>query len=75
MPRSCKICGKTSVAGIAYKRRGMAVRKGGAGQKIVGKTKRRFSPNLQRVKANINGSVKRVNVCVKCIKTSKVTKA
>jgi len=53
----------------------MAKKKGGAGQKITGITKRRFLPNLQVVKAMINGSPKRVRVCTKCIKAGKVLKA
>ncbi|MDD3374619.1 MAG: 50S ribosomal protein L28 [Candidatus Omnitrophica bacterium] len=75
MAKSCEICGKTSIAGRKYKRRGMAVRKGGAGQKIVGKSPRRFSPNLQSVKIVLKNSTKRTSVCTKCIKAGKITKA
>ena len=32
-------------------------------------------PNLQSVKANLNGTVKRINVCTSCIKANKVQKA
>ena len=39
------------------------------------KTKKRSLPNLQRVRASVNGSVKRVKVCTRCIKAGKVTKA
>lgn len=53
----------------------MVKRKGGAGSKIVGKDLRRFLPNLQSVKAKVNGTTKRINVCVKCLKAGKVTKA
>ncbi|MBU4123884.1 MAG: 50S ribosomal protein L28, partial [Nanoarchaeota archaeon] len=52
----------------------MAKRKGGAGQKITGKTKRRFLPNLQRVRALVNGKPKRIRVCTKCLKAGKVLK-
>ena len=38
-------------------------------------TKRRFNPNLQSVRALVNGSVKRVKVCTTCIKSGKVVKA
>ena len=75
MAKTCEICGKTAVAGRKYKRRGMAVRKGGAGQKIVGKSPRLFIPNLQKIKIVLKGTVKRANVCVKCIKAGKITKA
>jgi len=75
MAKTCEICGKGSIPGNKYKRRGMIRRKGGAGSKIVGKTLRRFLPNLQRVKAVINGTAKRIYVCTKCLKAGKVTKA
>jgi large subunit ribosomal protein L28 len=75
MPKSCAITGKTAMKGIDYKRRGMAKRKGGAGSKIVGKTIRRFKPNLQRVKARINGTVKRIYVTAKALKSGLVEKA
>jgi len=53
----------------------MAKKKGGAGQKITGLTKRRFLPNLQAVKAIVNGKAKRIRVCTKCLKAGKVKKA
>ena len=75
MSKVCHVCGKGPRSGRSIKRRGMAKKKGGAGQKITGITKRRFLPNLQVVKAMINGSPKRVRVCTKCIKAGKVLKA
>ncbi|HHV20945.1 MAG TPA: 50S ribosomal protein L28 [Propionibacterium sp.] len=36
------------------------------------KTKRRWNPNIQRIKAVVNGSAKRVNVCTSCLKAGKV---
>jgi large subunit ribosomal protein L28 len=39
------------------------------------RTKRRWSPNIQRVRALVGGSKKRVNVCVACLKAGKVTRA
>ena len=38
-------------------------------------TKRRWNPNLQAVKALINGNAKRIRVCTSCIKSGKVQKA
>ena len=38
-------------------------------------TKRRFDPNLQRVRMLVNGSPKRAYVCTRCLKSGKVTKA
>ncbi|MDP8266056.1 MAG: 50S ribosomal protein L28 [Candidatus Aceula meridiana] len=75
MAKICEICGKTATAGRRYKRRGMAVRKGGAGQKIVGKSIRTFTPNLQSIRIVLNGGVKKTSVCAKCIKGGKITKA
>ncbi len=38
--------------------------------------KRRFNPNLQRVRAVIKpGCVKKIDVCTSCIKAGKITKA
>ncbi len=38
-------------------------------------TKRRFEPNLQRVRVLIGGRAKRVYVCTRCLKGGKVQKA
>ena len=38
-------------------------------------TKRRFNPNLQRVRAAQGGNVKKIMVCTSCIKSGKVVKA
>jgi large subunit ribosomal protein L28 len=75
MSKICEICGKKPVAGRTIKRRGLAKAKGGVGQKITGVNPRRFLPNLKRVRAIIDGSPKRIRVCVKCLKAGKVTKA
>ncbi|MCK5215480.1 MAG: 50S ribosomal protein L28 [Candidatus Omnitrophica bacterium] len=74
MPKVCEVCGKGSIPGRKYKRRGMIKRKGGAGSKIVGKSLRRFLPNLQKVKILDKGTTKRVSVCTKCIKAGKIVK-
>lgn len=39
------------------------------------KTKRRQKPNLQAVRANVDGTVKRVRICTRCLRSNKVTKA
>jgi large subunit ribosomal protein L28 len=38
------------------------------------RTKRRWNPNIQRVRALVNGSPKRVDVCTSCIRAGKITK-
>jgi large subunit ribosomal protein L28 len=53
----------------------MAKSKGGVGQRITGKTLRRFSPNLQPVNAVIDGKKKKVKVCAKCLKAGKISKS
>ena len=38
------------------------------------KTNRRWDPNIQRVRAIVSGTPKRVNACTSCIKAGKVTR-
>ncbi len=73
MARVCEICGKGSVAGRSYATRGLAKRKKGAGIKVTGITKRRFSPNLIKKRAIVDGKVKTIKVCTTCLKSGKVT--
>ncbi len=73
MARVCEICGKGSMAGRSYATRGLAKRKKGAGVKITGITKRRFSPNLVKKKVMIDGKVKKVKICTSCLRSGKVT--
>jgi len=39
------------------------------------RTKRTWKPNLQRVRALVDGSPKRIHVCTSCLKAGKVKKA
>jgi large subunit ribosomal protein L28 len=39
------------------------------------RTNRRWSPNIQRVRALVNGTPKRVSVCTGCLRSGKITKA
>ena len=39
------------------------------------KTKRTWKPNIQRVRAVVNGEVKRINVCTRCLRSGKVERA
>jgi large subunit ribosomal protein L28 len=75
MANCCEVCGKKTTFGIKYARRGAAKKRGGSGAKISGKTNRTFKPNLQRLRAEVNGGVKRLTVCTSCIKAGKVCKA
>lgn len=75
MSRVCYFTGKGPRMGRQIARRGIAKRSGGIGLKTTGITKRRFTPNLQTVKIIENGTVKRVKVAARYLKTGKVKKA
>lgn len=75
MSKICYICGKKTHAGRNIKRRGLAKSKGGVGKKITGITRRVFKPNLLKIRINTPQGKKRVLVCTKCLKKSKVEKA
>ena len=62
MARTCKICGRKPVVGrtVSHAHNVRA---------------RRFLPNLQTVRAVINGGVRRIRVCTRCLRSNKVTKA
>lgn len=74
MPRECAVCGKRVTVGYQYTYRGLAKYKGGVGRKVTGKTKRKFRPNLQKVRAAVGGNVKRVRVCTRCLRSGAVEK-
>lgn len=74
MSRVCDFCGKRTEVGNAVSRRGLAKRVGGVGRKVTGKSKRKFKPNIQRVKTVVDGQVKRVKVCTRCLKSGKIQK-
>lgn len=38
------------------------------------RTRRRFDPNIQRVRATVEGTPRRVNVCTSCLKAGKVSR-
>jgi large subunit ribosomal protein L28 len=58
----CAICGKKPSFGNSRSHSMVA-------------TRRRFEPNLQRVRILVNGAAKRVYVCTRCLKGGKVQKA
>jgi large subunit ribosomal protein L28 len=62
MARVCHTCGKGPSFGNSRSHSMIA-------------TKRRFDANLQKVRIIEGGSRKRVNVCTRCLKANKVTKA
>jgi large subunit ribosomal protein L28 len=58
----CEICGKRPITGHRISH-------------AHNVTKRRFYPNLQRVRAVINGQTKRIRVCTSCLRSGRVQKA
>ena len=76
MSRICAITGKRPVKGGRIIRKGLTKKSGGIGTSLVKNTKRRFKPNVQRIRVKLpSGQVKRMWVSVKAIKAGKVTKA
>ncbi len=73
MARKCAICGKKAISGNSITRRGLAKKKGGVGKKTTGIAKRKFQPNLQRKRVIIDGKIRKILVCAKCIKSGKLT--
>ncbi len=62
MSKVCAICGKGPGFGNSRSHSMVA-------------TKRRFNPNLQRVRIMLGSTPKRAYVCTRCLKAGKVTKA
>ena len=62
MAFKCELCGKGPLTGNQVSH-------------ANNKTKKRTLPNLQRVRALVDGSHKHLRVCTRCLKAGKVTKA
>ena len=76
MARICELTGTGPIKGRHIWRSGKAKKKGGIGTHVTATTKRRFFPNLQRVKAILpNGEVRYLRVTAAAIKKGLVTKA
>ncbi len=74
MSRVCYFTGRKTVSGRSISRRGKAKRHGGVGKKVTGITKRKFKPNVQKVRAVIDGKVCRVRASAKAIRMGLVVK-
>lgn len=74
MARVCPFTGKKTIVGRSYARRGKAKYLGGVGTKVTGKTRRKFKPNIQKVRAVIDGRVCRVRVSAKAIRMGLIVK-
>ena len=75
MGRFCEITGKGPIKGSIIWRSGKAKKQGGIGTHVTAITKRKFMPNLQRVKALIDGEVRYIRVSASALKKGLVTKA
>jgi len=62
MAAVCEVCGKHPSFGMSVSHSHR-------------RTKRRWNPNIQRVRVMVNGAPRRMNVCAKCLKAGKVTRA
>ncbi|MDI9259962.1 50S ribosomal protein L28 [Alicyclobacillus sendaiensis] len=62
MARRCEVCGRGPQVGNKISHSHIL-------------TKRRWYPNLQTVRAEVDGSVKRIRVCTRCLKAGKVKRA
>jgi large subunit ribosomal protein L28 len=61
MAAVCDVCGKTPGFGmqVSHSHR---------------RSSRRWNPNIQRVRAMVDGAPRRLNVCTKCLKAGKVAR-
>lgn len=62
MARTCEVCGKSPAVGNRVSH-------------ANNKTRRRWKPNLQRVRAQWNGGVRRILACTECLKSGRIRKA
>ena len=74
MGRICELTGKGPRKGSVIWRSGKAKKLGGIGTHVTAISPRRFLPNLQRVKAIINGEVRYVRVAASAIKKGLIVK-
>jgi large subunit ribosomal protein L28 len=74
MARICELTGKRPGKGTRIWRSGKAKKKGGIGMHVTAITKRRFFPNLQRVRAVVDGEVRYMRVSTRAIKRGLITK-
>jgi large subunit ribosomal protein L28 len=75
MARICELTGTAPMKGSIIWRSGKSKKSGGIGTHVTAITKRRFFPNLQRVKALVDGEVRYMRVAARAIKKGLVVKA
>ncbi|MFZ5646513.1 MAG: 50S ribosomal protein L28 [Bacillota bacterium] len=62
MARKCAVCGKGVQVGMQVSHSHI-------------RTKRTWSPNLQRVRALVDGTPRRILVCTRCLRSGRVKRA
>ena len=62
MANLCEVCGKSTTTGMNVSHSHI-------------RSKRTWKPNIQRVRAIVDGETKRVNVCTRCLRSDKITRA
>lgn len=62
MARQCEVCGKGKMSGntVSHSNR---------------HSRRTWLPNIRTVRAIVNGSPKRINVCTRCLRSGKVKRS
>ena len=74
MSKICDVCGKGPRTGNHIVRKGLEKKKGGIGLHTTGITRRRFLPNVQKIRVLENGGVRTRKVCATCIRSGKIEK-
>ncbi len=74
MPRVCHFTGARTTVGRSIRYRGKAKYLGGIGLNVTGVSKRTFKPNLQNVRAVIDGAPVRIKVSTRAIRDGLVVK-
>jgi large subunit ribosomal protein L28 len=62
MAKKCEICGKGKMSGnkVTFSNK---------------KNNRTWSPNIRKIRANVDGTTKRINVCTRCLRSGYVERA
>ncbi len=62
MAKRCEICEKGKLSGHRVSH-------------AINRNKRTFKPNIQKVRVKMDGRVKKINICTRCLRSGRVEKA
>ncbi|MCK4906422.1 MAG: 50S ribosomal protein L28 [Spirochaetes bacterium] len=62
MSKKCDICGKGTMSGNSVSHSHL-------------KTRRKWQPNIKKIRAKVGKSTKFINTCTRCLRSGKVEKA